>query len=202
MLYALGYQACVNGLPLVLEWRAGGRLPALTGAFVVANSYFRAALIIAGGLLVQALTTLSVTWGMGDRLAFSAALRRATFRSVCLALGSSAVALVAAPYVLPLLYGGPLGLPVQASVALASSTVLVVVAAVQTIGLLAMGQGWRAVAAWSSGAVAMLAVALILPVDDGIFFWAPVAAPAAALALASWSLRAGHRAAPSATDVP
>ena len=70
LLYALGYQICLNASPLLLAWRVGSTLPAWTGAFVVANSYFRAATILTGGVLVKALTDMSLARGRGDSAAF------------------------------------------------------------------------------------------------------------------------------------
>lgn len=185
VMYALGYQACVNALPLVLEWRSGE----MTGPFVVANSYFRAALIVVGGVLVHALTNLSLIWGRGDRKGFDVALRRVTVRSVLLAACASLAALAAAPFLLPLLYGGPLGLETRTGLALASSTVLAVAAAAQATGLLAAGRPWRAVVAWAAGTVAMLAAALVLPVDVGALFWAPIVAAVVPLVAAVWLRR-------------
>lgn len=189
VLYALGYQACLNGPVLLLQWRAGVALPALTGAFVVANSYFRAATIITGGVLVQALTSMSMAWGRADPDGFGVALRRATLRAVGLAALTSLLALVLSPLLLPLLYGGHLGLPRATYLALTASTVLVVAVGTRATALLAAGRSWHAVAGWMSGAAALVVVSVLLPVHEGAILWALLVAPLVALGVVHRSVR-------------
>jgi hypothetical protein len=189
VLYALGYQACLNGPVLLLEWRAGAALPALTGAFVVANSYFRAATIITGGVLVQALTAMSMAWGRADTDGFGVALRRATRRAVLLAAATSALALLLSPLALPLLYGAHLGLPRSTYLALTVSTVLVVAVGTRATALLASGRSWHAVAGWMSGAGSLVLVSLLLPVHDGVILWALLVAPLVALVVVHRAVR-------------
>ncbi len=189
LLYALGYQICLNASPLLLAWRVGSTLPALTGAFVVANSYFRAATILTGGVLVKALTDMSLAWGRGDSAAFWRSLHNSTTRAGALAVVSCAAGLVLAPVALPILYGSSLGLSAWTYVALAASTVLVVLTSARATALLAAGRGWWAAAGWMSGAVALVLAATLLPVRSGVTGWALVVAPVVALVFAIGAVR-------------
>jgi O-antigen/teichoic acid export membrane protein len=190
---ALGYQFCLSAPPLLLAWKVGAGQPAVIGAFVMANTFFRAPVILSGGTLVAALTTLSRLWGVHDIEAFIRHFAGVVGRSVLIVGLATACGGAVAPVALPILYGGPLGLPVLTSVALAVSTVVAVVASACTTALLVMGHGGQAVAAWGLGSVVMAVVSITAPIDVGVMGWALVSGPLTALVLASIAMRLSAR---------
>ena len=138
---------------------------------------------------MKALTDMSLAWGRGDSAAFWRSLHNSTTRAGALAVVSCAAGLVLAPVALPILYGSSLGLSAWTYVALAASTVLVVLTSARATALLAAGRGWWAAAGWMSGAVALVLAATLLPVRSGVTGWALVVAPVVALVFAIGAVR-------------
>lgn len=181
MMLAIGFQICLSGAPVVLEWRFGHSLVTAVGAFVSASTYFRTPALLTGGVLTHALVELSHGWGAGDLERFRRA-RRAGLRQVLILLvGSSAVLSLAAPIALPIYYNGPVDLPLVVLCALPVSTVVAVTAGMTLQPVLAAGRGMTAGLAWVSGAV-VTCLFLALSEDVGwLTAVALVAGPAVAL---------------------
>lgn len=180
---ACGYQACLNGPPLLLGWGAPSLTSAALGAFVVANTWFRSPTILTGGTSVHALGVLTRTWSTGDRDGFARHLRRSLGVAATTAAGASAVCLAAAPLALPLLYGTETGLDARLALALACSTVLSVAAVMVGTALLAIGHGADAAVAWMVGALLTSALVLTSGGLTGVLNLAIVLGPLATFVL-------------------
>ncbi|MGO4663035.1 lipopolysaccharide biosynthesis protein [Terrabacter sp. 2TAF16] len=165
VLVALCYQLCLNGAPLVLDWRVGGSAPATVGAFVVASSYFRLASVITGGFTTPALVSLSRSWASGQLDEFSRDLRQAVRAVTVLATVASGLAMACAPLALPLFYGRNPDVSLGIAAALAMSTVAATASAVAGTGLIAAGRAPWAALCWALGAICMVA---LVSFDDGI----------------------------------
>jgi O-antigen/teichoic acid export membrane protein len=162
ILVALGYQACLNAAPFVLE-RTLVQAPGLVGAFVITSSYYRFASVLAGGFTTPALVRLSQAWARRDAAGFSEMLRTSVV-GVAVASGVATVAAaVASPIVLPLLYGRDPDVPTSVVVGLTASTVLATTAAVAGTALMAAHRAVTAATLWLSGAVFVLAVVALDP---------------------------------------
>ncbi|WP_156035504.1 lipopolysaccharide biosynthesis protein [Terrabacter tumescens] len=153
---ALGYQVCLSGAPLVIDWRVGESAPATVGAFVVVSSYFRLASVLAGGFTTPALVSLSRSWAQGELGEFSRGLRRGV-RGVSIVSGvASGLAVICAPIALPLFYGRKPDVSLVIALALALSTVAATAAAVAGTGLIAAGRAPWAGMCWVLGAGCMV----------------------------------------------
>lgn len=152
VLYAVGFQVCLNGAPLLLQWRIGASQPALVGAFVSASTYFRMPTLLTGGILTKSLIDLSHAWGRSNAADFALFARRGMLQTTALVAGAIALLGIAAPFALPLYYGRPLRLPVSVIVGLAISTIAAMVAAAAVQPLLAAGRGNTVAAVWLAGA--------------------------------------------------
>ncbi len=162
VLVALGYQACLSGPVLLLGWRIGAVEPELIGAFVLASSVFRAPAVAAGGTFVGGMTSLSRAWGAADADAFASGRRRMVLQVVLFTVLASALISLVAPFVLPLLYGGSLRLPLEVYLGLILSTVVAVVANAFTVALLAAERGSAGAIAWLAGASCTVALLLFV----------------------------------------
>lgn len=156
VLIALGYQVCLNGAPLVLDWRVGESAPATVGAFVVASSYFRLASVLAGGFTTPALVSLSRSWAFGELGEFSRGLGRAVRGVAIVAAAASGMAVAFAPLALTLFYGRNPGVSLGIALALATSTVAATASAVAGTGLIAAGRARWAALCWILGAACMV----------------------------------------------
>lgn len=184
---AMGYQVCLNAPPLLLEWRWSSTAPAVIGAFVVATSYFRASTVLAGGITIHALTELSRAWGDRNMSSFSSNLSLATRRGLITSAVVAAVGLVAAPVLLPLIYGSQLGLPFELYVSLAISTMIAVQANLQVTALLAADRGTWAATCWTLGALTTLAPLALLPANFVVLSCGLIVGPTVAFLAASWA---------------
>jgi hypothetical protein len=167
VLVAVGFQVCLNGAPLLLEWRSGSTAPAAVGAFVAASTYFRAPSLLVGGISTHAIVELSHAWGAMDLVRFRTA-RSAAMRQVFWLLGLSCFLMtVLAPIALHAYYGAKVDLPLTVLLALPLSTVIAVTAAIAVQPLLAAGHGGAAGALWLAGAcVTCLFLAVSSELDD------------------------------------
>jgi hypothetical protein len=170
VLVSMGFQICLNGAPVLLEWRFGSLLPAAVGAFVAASTYFRTPALLAGGVLTHALVELSHAWGAADPVRFRAARSAGLRRTLLVIVPSTAAVALVAPFALRLYYGAPVDLPWLVLAALPVSTVLAVVAAGLWLGgaavtslLLATSDGldWRFALGLLAGPGMALAGALL-----------------------------------------
>ena len=160
VLIAVGLQICLNGAPLLLEWRFGGLFPAVVGAFVAANTYFRTPTLLIGGVLTHALVALSHAWGEGDLAGFRTARRSALKTSLLVLIPTTLLLVAASPVVLRLYYGGPVDLPLVVLAALPVSTLVATMGQVETLPLMASGRGRVAGVLWIAGALVTSAILL------------------------------------------
>jgi hypothetical protein len=182
MLLAIGFQICLSGAPVVLEWRFGHSLLSAVGAFVSASTYFRTPALLAGGVLTHALVELSHGWGVGDLERFRAARAVGLRQVLILLVASTGLLSLAAPIALPIYYNGRVDLPLEVLCALPVSTVVAVTAAMTLQPVLAAGRGMVAGLAWVTGA---MVTCLFLAVSDDVGWLtaiALVAGPGVALA--------------------
>jgi O-antigen/teichoic acid export membrane protein len=186
---SVGYQVCLQAAVLVLGWRAGTEQQALVGAFGAANTYFRSPTVVTGGITTHALVALSHAWGVADRRAFSAALRRAVRSIIVVGLGGTALAFAAMPFLMPIYYPHPLGLPVHLLAALGVSTVLALFGILMIQPLLAAGRVRGAALAWGLGGLITVAVFAPSSGTDALASAGLVAGPLTAVVVALLDLR-------------
>lgn len=195
MLLAIGFQICLSGAPVLLEWRFGHSLVNTVGAFVSASTYFRTPALLTGGVLTHALVELSHGWGAGDLERFRRARMSGLRQVMILLVGSSGLLSLAAPVALPIYYHGKVDLPLVVLCALPISTVVAVTAGMALQPVLAAGRGMIAGLAWVTGA-AVTCLFLALSGDVGwLTAIALVAGPVVALAwgvVANLSLTRHH----------
>jgi O-antigen/teichoic acid export membrane protein len=187
ILVALGYQFALSAAPLLLQWRGEATV---TGAFVLATSYFRAPAILVGGIVIQAMSVLSSASSAGLTTSFRREARRMLSRVLVLSGAATALGAALAPVALPVLFGEPLGLPLFTFVALGLSTVIAVCAGACTSSLLAANRAGPAVVAWLLGSLALSLSADALPPQVGVMGWALLAGPVVTLVVAGLVLRA------------
>jgi O-antigen/teichoic acid export membrane protein len=195
---ALSLQLCLNAPPLLLEWRSGAAHPALVGAFVSASSYFRVPTVLVGGVATHALVDLSHAWGSDDFTDFRRHVRLAMRRTILISLSTVGLLAVAAPVLLPALYGSALGLPLQILVALGVSSAFAVVAVVVVQPLLAAGNSREAALPWVVGTILTLGCFALSSGNNALASFGLVIGPVVAVVgatLAVWKL-IGDRARP------
>ncbi|GAB2766296.1 hypothetical protein GCM10027039_29140 [Terrabacter koreensis] len=159
VLVAVGYQVSLNAAPIILERRLGGTPEfEAVGAFVIANSYYRLASVLAGGFATPALISLSQTWARRDAQAFARHLRRAVIGVTLVASAATMLAAALSPLALPLFYGRSPELATVVTIALASSTVVATAAAVTGTALMASGKAATAACCWLAGSLALTAL--------------------------------------------
>lgn len=177
-----GFQACVNAPTLLVQWRTS--TAGAVGAFVAANTYFRAPTILMGGIATHALVALSHAYGVGDERTFRA-LRLAAMRNVAVVTGTAIAAESAlAPVLLPAYYGSNTGLPTALLVGLAVSSLLAVLAGIAVQPLLAGARTGSAAGAWVLGGAVCCGLFALSKGTDTLAVVALISGPAAALGLA------------------
>ncbi|WP_076260294.1 hypothetical protein [Intrasporangium flavum] len=190
VLVALGYQACLNAAPFVLE-RKLLDAPALIGAFVVTSSYYRFASVLAAGFTTPALVRLSHARARGDMAGFSVMRRRASLAAMAVSALATAAAAGASPIALPLLYGQAPDVPPVVVVGLAASTVVATTAAVAGTALLASRRAGAASVLWILGASVLL---VLVALDPGLGWVTAVGLVAGPSVVLAGTLILGRRA--------
>jgi O-antigen/teichoic acid export membrane protein len=187
MIVSLGFQACLNLPALLVGWRA--RSQDVIGAFVAANTYFRAPTILMGGIATYALVALSHAWGAGDFDSFRRLTRR-TVRGAALATGAAVLLVAAAePVLLRLYYGRDPHLPGLLLTALAVSSVLTVIGGIAVQPLLAMGRDRVAAGSWLLASAVTSALVCASNGTDAVASIGLIAGPAVAVVVAIPALR-------------
>lgn len=180
---SLSNQIVLNSAPLWLG-ATGALGAAFAGAFVSAATYFRAPTLLLGGLLAVSLSRQSALWGSGRHRELAAAARRYWLATAVFTAGSVGLLALAAPWLLPLFYGGRPGVPWPTLLSLGVSTVVAAVAwslAQSLLGAHATRDGvvsWSAAAAVATGFFASVAGLGSAALDVGL-----VAGPVCALAI-------------------
>jgi O-antigen/teichoic acid export membrane protein len=191
---ALGYQACVNGPPVVFSALEGPNHLAV-GDFVVTNAYFRLPTLLAASLATWTLVTVSRAKSGKDDLTARSVTRRALLAALVLTSVAAAALLALASPLLHFALGRPMTTDLGTVAALGSSTVLAVVAAVAASALIGVARPSVPAAGWLLGAACFLIAALVAQRPDGVAGAAAlVVGPAVALTTMLGVLGAqGHR---------
>jgi O-antigen/teichoic acid export membrane protein len=180
---AVGYQACLNGPPLVLGWRSSEFTASELGAFVVANTWFRTPTILIGGLSIHALTELSRAWGPHGSPHLMEVAKPLFLRAGLVALAATVACAVSSPLAFRLLLGGSTGVPAALLAALGVSTVLAVGAVMTGTALIAADDGRSAALAWATGGASTVLGVLASDGQSELLGPALVLGPAISLAL-------------------
>lgn len=180
VLVSLGFQVCLNGAPIFLEWRVGHEV---VGDFVIASTYFRIPSLLVAGVLTHALVDLSHGWGERDLDRFRRTRRTGLLQVLVLGAFGSAGLAVVSPVALRLYAGTSLALSGAVFVALPLSTAVAVVASMAGQPVLAAGRTPSAGLSWVAGAAVTTAFLLSADGVGPVIGTGLVAGPLVALAL-------------------
>jgi O-antigen/teichoic acid export membrane protein len=180
VLVSVGFQVCLNGAPILLEWRVGHEV---VGDFVIASTYFRIPSLLVAGVLTHALVELSHGWGQRDQDRFVRTRRTGLLQVLVLGACGSAGLAVVSPIALRLYAGSTLELSWAVFLALPLSTVAAVIASMAGQPVLAAGRTLAAGLSWLVGAAVTTAFLLSASGVGAMIGTGLVAGPLVALAL-------------------